>query len=64
MLVSLLSTVAILVLVVVYQSRKYRRDVREREARIDKAQNVNMMDVETRPNDPYIPIFCQISTEA
>ena len=64
MLVSLLSTVAILILVVAYQSRKYRRDVREREARINEAQNVNMVDVEIRPNDSYIPIFRQISTEA
>jgi hypothetical protein len=62
MLVSLLSTVAILVLVVAYQSRKYKRDIRERETRIDMAQNVNATDVETRPNDSYIPVFREILT--
>ena len=63
-MVSLLSTVAILIVVVAYQSRKYKRDMRERETRIDKAQNVNMVDIETRPNDSYIPTFHQILTEA
>jgi hypothetical protein len=63
MLVSLLSSVAILVLVVAYQSRKHKRDMRGREERIDRAQNINTMDVETRPNDSYIPVFRQTSTE-
>ena len=65
MLVSLLSTVAILVLVVAYQSRKYKRDImRERETRIDRSQNGNVMvDIETRPNESYIPMFRQILTE-
>ena len=65
MLVSLLSTVAILVLVVAYQSRKYKRDImRERETRIDRSQNGNIMvDIETKPNDSYIPTFRQTLIE-
>ena len=62
MVVILLSTVAILILIMVYQW-KYKRDVRGREMRIDMTQNVNTVDIETKANVSYNPIFCQILTE-
>ena len=54
---------AILILLVVYQSRKYKRYLGDRETRIDMAQNDNTINIETKANDSYVPVFCQISTE-
>ena len=52
----LLSALILVMLALVFQSRKYRRDLRDRESR-----NVNNMEV--KANDSYIPVFRQISTE-
>ncbi len=59
----LLSLVAILTLIVVYQSRNYKKKLRDREAMNGVPQNISALDgIETKANLSYIPIFRQIST--
>ena len=63
LVIILIATVAILIMVILSLSRKYRREVKERETRIPTSQNVNMVDIDTRANVSYIPMFHQILTE-
>ncbi len=61
--ITLLSAVAILILIVVYQSRKYKKTTRDREIRTVVPQNINALDgIEMKANLSYISVFHQIST--
>ena len=58
--------IVILILVVVFQSRKYKRYLlrdRETVTRIAAPQNFSAPDIEMKANDSYIPVLGQISTE-
>ena len=60
----LLSVLVVLTLALVYQSRKYKGDLRDSETRIATAQNHgDTLNVEMKANQSYIPVFREISTE-
>ena len=60
----LLLALVVLTLALVYQDRKHKRDLKDRETRIAMAQNVNTLNIDMNTNNSYIPMFRRNSMES